>query len=552
MTIAHILHERLQRQETVSAMSIALQDEFLLAVDLGTSGCKCALVDKSGIVQSWAFRPVTLHIVDDVGAEQDPQDWWQAFLGAARELIASLRGSGGRIAAICCSCQGECTVPVDRNGTPLQRALSWLDMRGAKQIRRRAGGRLFSIAGYDPIKLTRWIRRTGGAPALSGKDPSAHMAFLQETRPEIYSKTYKFLNALDYMNFRLTGRFTATVDSILTSWVTDNRDASRIHYDRTLIRQSGIDADKFPEIVACTDRLGTLSPQAAQELGLPLETQVIAGAVDNSAAAVGSGAVRDREAHIYVGTSSWIGAHVSFKKTDLFAQIASVPCAIPERYMAIGLQTSAGSNLSFLKDRMLFPVDELNTERPEDPYFAIEHIASSVPAGARGLLYTPWLFGERTPVDDSTLRAGFLNLSLRHSRADMIRSVLEGVALNTRWMLKPFNSFLGKPVEQVTLAGGGATSDLWCQIFADVLKIPVRQLQSPIQTNAIGAAFIGFVGIGALSFEEIPRITQIRRVYLPQSENAAVYDELFSQFKFAYRRLAPLYRKMNRSESGQR
>jgi xylulokinase len=250
--------------------------------------------------------------VDQVGAEQAPEDWWSAFVGAARELIGTLPETGGEIAAICCSCQGECTVPVDREGKPLHRAMSWIDMRGAEAIHRRAGNRIFAVAGYDPIKLLRWINRAGGAPALSGKDPAGHMAFIQEAWPAIYDRTYKFLNALDYMNLRLTGRFVATVDSILTSWVTDNRNASNIHYDRKLIAQSGIDREKLPEIVRCTDVLGPLCSSAAEELGLPPETLVVAGAVDNSAAAIGSGAVRDGEAHLYIGTSSWIGAHVPF------------------------------------------------------------------------------------------------------------------------------------------------------------------------------------------------------------------------------------------------
>jgi xylulokinase len=427
----------------------------------------------------------------------------------------------------------------------------WLDMRGAQEIKRRAGNRVFSIAGYDPLKLTRWIRRTGGAPALSGKDPAAHMAFIQTTWPEIYERTYKFLNALDYLNLRLTGRFVCTVDSILTSWVTDNRDCQNIRYDRKLIDQSGIAAEKLPEIVRCTDVLGSLTAQAAEELGLPRETRVVAGSVDNTAAAVGSGAVGDGEAHIYIGTSSWIGAHVAFKKTDVFAQIASVPSAVCGRYLAVALQSSAGSNLSFLCDQVLFRDDEFGTRRPEDVYSIIERVAASVPPGSRGLLYTPWMFGERSPVDNPNLRAGLLNMSLQHSRADVIRAVLEGVALNTRWMIGPFNRFLGECLDQVTLVGGGATSDLWCQIFADVLNIPVRQIHSPIQANAIGAALIGYMGIGALECSDIPSLTLTRRTYLPEVKTRAVYDEQFERFQLAYKRLAPVYRRMNRSGANQ-
>ena len=530
----------------------ARHNQFILAADLGTSGCKCALVGHDGVVHHWSFRTVPLHVVDQVGAEQAPEDWWSAFVGAARELLAKLPEMGGEITAICCSCQGECTVAVDHEGRPLHRAMLWLDMRGAPMICRRVGGSKLAVAGYDPVKLRRWINRTGGAPALSGKDPAGHIAFIQEMWPEVYERTYKFLNCLDYMNLRLTGRFVATVDSILTSWVTDNRDADNIHYDRTLIRQCGIAGEKLPEIVRCTDVIGSLCPSAAEELGLPKETPVVAGAVDNSAAAIGSGAVRDGEAHLYVGTSSWIGAHVPFKKTDVFRQIASVPCAVNGRYLAMALQSSAGANLSFLCDKVLFHQDGFSTERPRDAYSTLEKIAEAVPPGARGLLYTPWLFGERSPVDNPSLRAGFLNLSLQHSREDMIRAVLEGVALNTRWMLVPFQRFLKKPIEEITIVGGGATSDLWCQIFADILNLRVRQVESPIQANAVGAGLIGFVGVGALSYGDIPGLTRMRRVYLPDPGTRAVYDELFETFKFAYRRLAPLYLRLNSWKQVQR
>lgn len=519
--------------------------QFVLAVDLGTSGCKCALVGLDGIVHKWSSRSIPLHIVDGIGAEQAPEDWWNAFVSSARELIGALPELHGEIAAICCSCQGECTVPVDEKGQPLHRAMLWLDMRGKEAIRRRAAGRLFSVAGYDPVKLFRWVKRSGGAPTLSGKDPLGHMAFVQESLPALYDQTYKFLNALDYMNLRLTGRFVATVDSILTSWVTDNRNVGDIRYDPKLVAQSGIAMDKLPEIVACTDVLGPLCNSAAEEVGLPLKTLVVAGAVDNSAAAIGSGAVRDGEAHLYIGTSSWVGVHVPFKKTDVFAQIASVPCAVKGRYLAVALQSSAGANLSFLCDKILFNEDGLSADRPANVYSALDTIAASSPAGARGLLYAPWLCGERSPVDDPSLRAGLLNMSLEHSREDVIRAFLEGVALNTRWMTAPLNRFLGKSIEQITMVGGGATSDIWCQIFADVLGVSVRQPETPIQANAVGAAMIAGVGIGAVSFDDIPDLIRIRRTYLPDARRKVVYDESFENFKFAYQRLAPFYRRLN-------
>ena len=534
--------------------------QHILAVDLGTSGCKTALVTLEGRIGGWAFIAVPLHILPGNGVEQDPADWWNAFVSSTRKVLAQTGIPPSNVAAICCSCQGEGTVAVDRQGRALRNAILWADARGMRHIRREARG-LLNAFGYDALKLVRWLRLTGGAPSLTGKDPAAHMLVVRDDFPDVYAATYKFLNVLDYMNLRLTGRFVATPDSILTSWVTDNRHPNRIRYDPDLLAASGIDSDKFPELVACTEVLGELLPQAALELGLPRSTPVVAGAVDTSAAAIGSGAVADFEPHLYIGTSSWIGAHVPFKKTDLLTQVASVPCAVPVRYLMIAMQSLAGGALAFLKDRLLF--DEAPTSEAEvrscgqdevsraaqapKGYELLDQMAARVPAGSRGLLFAPWFTGERTPVADSHLRAGLLNLSLEHSRQDVVRAVLEGVALNTRWMLKPVERFLGRHLEELTIAGGGGASALWCQIFADALGLRIRQLQEPMQSNALGAAYIAAVGLGLMTFDKVPSLTRWKAVYAPQAAHREVYDRMFDAFLEIHRRMRPLYRKLNAS-----
>lgn len=518
---------------------------IILAVDLGTSGCKCALVTLEGQVLAWAFRPVPLHI-EGLSAEQDPHDWWRAFVEAATEVLARDPSWRSQVMAVCCSTQGEGTIAVDPSGTPLTRAMVWLDMRGATSIARRVRGRLVNIAGYSPTKLLRWVNLTGGAPALSGKDSAGHMTYLHDSQPALYERTFKFLNVLDYMNLRLTGRFCATPDSILTSWVTNNRNAAAVHYDASLIALLGLDADKLPDIVASTEVLGPLLPQIADLLGVPPNTQVVAGAIDTSAVAVGSGAVRPFEPHLYMGTSSWLGAHVPAKKTDLINKIAAVPCAIPGRYLAMALQSAGGANLSFLRDRILFHTDELlQDEQRPTVYQTLDKIAQRVPAGARGLIYTPWLFGERTPVDDTSLRAALINLSLEHTREDIIRAFLEGVALNTRWMLEPFIRFLGKPSPTLTMVGGGAQSDVWCQIMADVTGCAIRQPEAPIQANALGAAFIAATGLGKLKLDDVPTLQHVRRLYEPNKAYRSLYDDRFATFREIHRRLRPLYRRLN-------
>ena len=525
-------------------MQSAIDERLVLAVDLGTSGCKSALVGLDGSVHAWSFRPVKLH-VHGASAEQDPQDWWAGFVDGARELFSADPGLRRRVVAVCCSTQTEGTVCVDRAGNPIGRALTWLDSRGAGATARRARGRGLSIEGYAPLNLWRWLRLTGGAPSLSGRDSAGHIAYLRDHEPERHQRTFKYLNVLDFMNLRLTGRFCATQDSALTTWVTDNRDAHDVRYDARLIRALGIAVDQLPDIVKSTEILGPLLPEVAAALGLDRKTVVVAGAVDNSAVAVGA-AVEDFGAHLYLGTSSWLGAHVPFMKTDVRNKIAAVPCAVDGRYLATALQSTAGANLSFLRDRILYHPDELASDE-EHPavYEVLNRIAARVPPGARGLIYTPWLSGERTPVDDPCLRAGLVNLSLEHSREDIFRAFLEGVALNTRWMLEPFARFLGRDSGAITAVGGGAQSDVWCQIIADVCGRPIRQLANPIQANAVGAAFIAAVGIGVLRFDELESLRQVRRIYEPSTALRRLYSDQFETFKDVRARLAPLYRRLN-------
>lgn len=521
-------------------------EKYVLAVDLGTSGCKTALVSLHGEVACWEFEPVTTQLLDRGGAEQAPEDWWAAFIATGRRLLEQGLVPPDQIVAVCCSAQGEGTVAVDAEGQHLRPCVLWMDTRGVDYLKTITRGWV-NVAGCDPIRALRWIRLTGGLPSPTGKDPAAHMLLIKHEFPDCYAKTAKFLNVLDYMNLRLTGRCVATPDSILTSWVTDNRNPSRIEYSDALVRNSGIDREKFPEIVPCTQILGPLRPQVADELGLPREVPVVAGSIDTTAAAVGSGAVRDYDAHLYIGTSSWLAAHVPFKKTDVFSWIASVPCAIPGRYLMTALQATAGGNLAFIRDKILYHKDALLIEEQvPDVYKVMDQIAGKTPPGSNGVIFAPWSYGERAPVEDPYIRAAIHNLSLDNSREDVIRAVFEGVAFNNRWLLGPVERFLGRRLEAITLAGGGANSDIWCQIFADVMNRPIRQLADPIQVNVLGAAFIAFTGLRTITYDDVPNIVKCKRVYGPNPETQDAYDRQFRAFVEIYRKTKGIYRRLNR------
>jgi xylulokinase len=525
---------------------MSTDQHYILAIDLGTSGPKVALFTAQGELVGYEFEPTPYYLLPDGGAEQKPEEWWQAICSATRRLLSRGLAAPEEIAALCCTTQWSGTVAIDRDGTPLMNAIIWMDSRGAPYVRRVTGGRL-SVEGYRVDKLYTWLRLSGGIPSHVGKDPIAHILYIRYEHPEIYARTYKFLEPKDYLNLRLTGVCAASYDSMTLHWVTDIRDLAHVDYSPVLLRMGTLEREKLPDLKPPLSVLGPLTKQAAEELGLSQDTQVVIGTPDIPSAAVGSGAVRDFEAHLYIGTSSWIACHVPFKKTDVLHNMASLPSAIPGRYLVTNEQETAGACLTFLRDNILYHQDELlSGNGTNDVYKIFDQIAARTPAGSEGLIFTPWLYGERAPIDDRSVRGGFFNLSLGATREHMIRAVLEGVAYNSRWLLGYVEKFAGQPFEALNVVGGGANSDIWCQILADVLGRKIRQVENPILANARGAAYLAAAALGYMTFDEISEKAHIKSTYLPNPEHQKVYDPLFKEFLQIYQRNKPIYAHLNR------
>jgi xylulokinase len=337
------------------------------------------------------------------------------------------------------------------------------------------------------------VRRTGGIPSLSGKDPVGHIHFLRQQRPDVYAATAVFLEPVDYLNLRLTGLARASHDSITLHWVTDNRDINAIAYDDALFELAGLERATLPELVPTGSVLGGLTPAAAAELGLLAGTPVMAGTGDLHSAAVGSGAVDDFDAHLYIGTSSWISCHVPFKKTDALTNIASIPSGLPGRYLVADEHETGGACLTWLRDNLLFPDDALDPGggAPADDFFGrLNDVAASVPVGSRGVLFTPWLNGERSPVDDHTIRGGFHNISLSSTRADMVRAVFEGVALNSAWLLGAVEKYCKKRFRLPRLRRRRRQLG---PVVADPRRRhrrTIRQIADPVLANVRGAGLL--------------------------------------------------------------
>jgi len=507
----------------------------VLAIDLGTSVLKVALAALDGRIVAAEEEPCSVTLLPGGGAEQDPEDWWALITRASARLLAGSAVDPASVVAVSCTAQWSGTVATGPDGRALRPAIIWMDSRGAPQARRIAGGAV-RVQGYGVDRLARWIRKTGGVPSHSGKDPIAHILWLKENEPDTYARARWFLEPKDWINLRLTGRAAATYDSIALHWVTDNRDPTAIHYDSELLRLAGLRRSQLPDLVAATDVLGPLVPEYAAELGVPAGIPVVAGTPDVQSAAVGSGATRDFQAHLYIGTSSWLTCHVPHKKTDLLRNMASLPSAIPGRYFVADEQETAGAALTFLRDGLRFA----------DSYAEIDRLAAAAPPGSSGLLFTPWLNGERTPVENSSLRGGLHNLSLSTTRSDLARAVLEGVALNTRWLLGAVERFTAHRLDPIRFIGGGARSDVWCQILSDVLGRTIEQSADPAHANARGAAVIAAVALGETTFDDVPDLTPAVRRYEPDRRTAQLHDELFAEFMRIYRRNRKTYARLNR------
>ncbi len=510
-------------------------EQYVLAVDLGTGGPKVAVVSTTGRIVAHATEPVPLYLLDGGGAEQDPAEWWSAISAASRRAVADAAVPPEDVIGVGCTSQWSGTVAVGPDGAPLMRAIIWMDSRGNKAIRKVAGGSV-NVLGYDPRKILRWVQVTGGAPGLSGKDPISHILFIREAFPTVYESTVTFLEPVDYLNLKLTGRTCASFDSIAAHWVTDNRNIDRVTYDTRLLEVTGLDRAKLPDLVAPGSIVGTLTAEAASDLGLPAGVPVAAGSGDVHSAVFGSGAVADFDAHLYIGTSSWISAHVPFKKTAPTSNVASIPAALAGRYLIVDEHETAGACLTFLRDNLGLAAD----------FDAMNAMVDRVEPGSGRVLFTPWLNGERSPVDDHTIRGGFHNLSLATTRAQMVRAVFEGVAFNSRWLLEAVEKFADRRFDSLAFIGGGANSDQWAQIHADVLGREIRQISEPVLANVRGAGFITLVALGRVTADQIPAMVEVRRTFTPSGATAGEYDILFREFVGLYKQTKGIFKRLNR------
>lgn len=511
----------------------------MLAVDLGTGGPKVGLVDVDGDILWRGQRAVETRHLRGGGAVQDADEWWRAVLELARDGLRSGIVDPAAVIAIAVTGQYASTVPVDDDGEPTGDCLLWMDTRAAPLAAARFGG---SVAGRSARMLTSFLRTSGGVPSLDGDDPVGHRLLLSERHPDVVAASRWLMEPIDQLVLRLSGRAAATPATMAVSWLVDtHRDGHDPSYDRDLLRIAGVDADRLPPLVPIGSIAGPVLPDIADRLGLRGDVVVVTGAPDLHTAALGSGAVHRHRAHLALSTSSWISCPVERHRVDVRRQVSTVPGLRPDGRLIIDNHEVGASALAWWRDR----VTEISGPTTFEDLTAD---AAMVPAGAGGVIFTPWLAGERSPVDDRLARGGFTNLSLGTNRAHLARAVLEGVAHNSRWLLDAVEHVVGRHLEPIRIMGGGAVSDLWCQIHADVLDRVVERPAQPMWTNLRGAAFHAALALGLRDLDDVAAAVPVTSVFRPDPSTRVVHDEHHAVFPDLHRRQRRIFRALNSAD----
>ena len=415
-------------------------EELALCVDLGTGGPKVALVTLDGEVIAHEVHHVETHFASDGEATQDANEWWFLISTSSKRLLAQT-GAASRVRAVAITGQYASTVPVDDKGLPTGPCLTWLDTRGGRYSRAVIGG---SFQGYNARKALRFMRATGGGPSPTGADPLGQILYLVNDEPDVVERTRWFMEPVDYLTMRFSGVASATHASRFALWMTDNRHLDRYEYEQSLAALAGVDLKYLPPLLPFGAIIGNVAASVAAELGLGLDTVVVTGVPDFHAAALGAGATALYDTHLALSTTSWISCPLPKKKTDVAHSIAAVPGLSHDSYLMINSQDTGAKALEWLQGALAGDGSVMS-------FTEMTALAGSSPPGANGVIFTPWLAGERSPVGNKRLRAGFTNLSLTTSTADLIRAVMEGVAANSAWLFRYVEKFTGQRLNPVRL-----------------------------------------------------------------------------------------------------
>ena len=499
-----------------------MKNKLVIAHDLGTSGNKAVLVSSEGNIVASSFSGYETFYPKSGWAEQNPQDWWNAVRNSTIDLLEKVPYVKKSIVSISFSGQMMGCIPVDKNGKHLCRAIIWSDQRAFKQ--REILSKLVSDG--DSYKITGTI--------MIANYLAAKILWLKDNYNEIYKKTYKFLQAKDFIVQKLTGEFYSDYSDASG---TNLFDIKRKEWSRDILSTVGVSIDKLPTLVESTRIVGKMKKDVAEEMGLQAGLPVVIGGGDGPCATVGAGASRPGTCYNIYGSSSWNSLTTNEPLYDNLRRTFILNHLDPNLYMGVGTMQSAGASFEWLKKWIYDSEQKASKKNNVNSYEELSIRAGKAGVGSNGLLFLPYLMGERSPYWDTEVKGAFLGLTRLTGRNEIVRSVLEGVVYHLKLILEILEEN-SKKISEVRLIGGGGKSKLLQKMMADIWGKPIITMKYMEEATSLGAAIAGFIGIGVIKdFFEADSILKINDKIYPVEENTAEYSKYYNIFKQAYNEL---------------
>ena len=502
--------------------------KYIIAHDLGTSGNKATLFSTEGQLIRNTTYAYDVHYFNDCWAEQNPEDWWIAVCQTTKTLLANINKED--VIAVSFSAHMMGCLPVDQTGKALRPAIIWADGRATKEAAQVAA----QISPQDFFHIC--------GHRLSANYTLSKIMWLMNNEPQIYQQTYKFLQAKDYIVHRLCGKMMTDYSDASG---TNMFDLNTFTWSQRILSISGIDPQKLPTLAPSTTIAGNVLPSVSAECGLSASTQVVLGGGDGMCASVGAGSIKEGKTYSCLGTSAWIATASRKPIYDEQMILCNWAHVVPGYIVSLGTMQSAGASFSWAKNTLCAYESWQAKELGQSVYNCINERIEVSPAGSNGILFLPYLMGERSPRWNPNAKGCFIGLKITNTHADLMRSVIEGIGYNLRVILEALIEN-GIQIPYIDLVGGIARGNIQRKIFSDIWERPVRTLNFLEEAGSIGAAVIAGVGVGVFeSFEEVSRFIHVTDIIEPDQSNTKIYNRYYSIFNQTYTSLVSVFDVLN-------
>lgn len=528
---------------------------YVIGYDVGTTGLKTCLfeIDEKIRMAGSAMEGYGINILPNGGAEQDPEDWWRAMCNTTREVLQNTAIKAGDIKGVSFCSQAQGVVLVDKEGKPVRPAMSYMDARAVEELKKDMGSGI-RVMDMNVMKLVKSLKYTG-VVAGSVKDPVFKYKWEENNEPEVFKRIYKWLDVKEYLLCKCTGKFVITEDDAFGMMIYDTRKGKE-GFSSEMCRIHGVNINHLPQVIGSKDIVGGLKKEAAELLGLMEGTPVVGGGNDACLIGIGAGAVDVGSTHIYSGTSGWVSTVMDHQIADVSAMIGGVVAADKGRFNYFAEMETAGKCLEWVKDHLALDeidiyLDKKNVCSTQEGIYTslydyMMEVIKEVPAGSNGVIFTPWLIGNRCPFEDVNARGMFFNISLDTGKTEMIHAVLEGICYHLRWQLESIEKKV-KTSENIRFVGGGALSRITCQLLADILGRKIETIDNAQNAGAVGAAVLTAVGLGIFKdFNEAKSLISVKETFIPDMNNKKIHDRNYQVFKNLYKNNKKNFAMLNR------